>query len=143
MSNDPTHELDANGAVTYPETLRVTVMSADDAFDHTRDQLATDSVPDEAVRSFERVTDIRQLLTDRRIEMMRTLLTDTPASISALADQLGWNYADVHSDIQLLADHHIVYFETDGQSKRPVIPYDRVQVDIEVVGDTETDHAVA
>jgi hypothetical protein len=29
------------------------------------------------------------------------------------------------------------------KSKRPVIPYDRVRVDIEIVGDTETDHAVA
>jgi hypothetical protein len=36
-----------------------------------------------------------------------------------------------------------VVIETDGQSKRPVIPYDRAQVDIEVVGDTETDHAAA
>ena len=92
---------------------------------------------------FEPVADVQQLLTDRRIELMRTLVTDTPESISALADRLNRNYADVHSDIGVLADHHIVYFETDGQSKRPVIPYDRVRVDIEVVGDTETDHAVA
>jgi len=144
MSNNTNaHELDANGAVTYPETLRITVMSAGGAFDDARDQLTAETVADEAVRSFERVADIRQLLTDRRIELMRTLMTDTPESISALADRLDRNYADVHSDIGVLADHHIVYFETDGQSKRPVIPYDRVRVDIEVVGDTETDHAVA
>jgi predicted transcriptional regulator len=70
-------------------------------------------------------------------------MTNTPESISTLANRLDRTYADVHSDVQRLADHHIVYFETDGQSKRPVIPHDRVRLDIEAVGDTETDHAVA
>jgi len=144
MSDNPNaHELDANGATTYPETLRITVGSAGDVFDQARDQLTTDGVADEAVRSFENIADVRQLLTDRRVEVMRALMTDTPKSISDLADRLGRNYADVHADIQVLADHHIVYFETDGRSKRPVIPYDRVHLDIEVVGDTGTGPAFA
>jgi len=144
MSNHPTpHELDANGAATYPKTLRITVGSAGDVFDRARGQLASEGVADEAVRSFESLGDVRQLLSDRRVEIMRTLMTDTPESISDLADRLDRNYADVHGDIQVLADHHIVYFETDGRSKRPVIPYDRVQLDIEIAGDTGTDHVLA
>jgi len=90
--------------------------------------------PDEAVRSFERIAGIRTLLTDRRLNVMRTIMTDGPESIQALADALDRNYADVHGDVQVLAEHHIVYFDTDGRAKRPVIPYDRVRVDIEVAG---------
>lgn len=144
MSDNHTHqELDANGAVSYPETLRITLGSAGDVFGQAREQLATGGVADEAVRSFESIADIRQLLTDRRVEVMQAIMTDTPESISDLADQLDRNYADVHSDIQVLAAHHIVYFDSDGQSKRPVIPYDRVRLDIEVAGDTGTDPALA
>lgn len=144
MSDNPnTQELDANGAATYPETLRITVASAGDVFDQARDQLASDGVADEAVRSFESIADVRQLLTDRRVEVMRAIIFETPDSISELADRLDRNYADVHSDVQVLADHHIVYFDTDGRSKRPVIPYDRVHLDIEVVGDAGTDNALA
>ena len=143
MTDNPNaQELDANGAANYPETLRLTVESAGDVFDQARDQLATDGVADEAVRSFENIADVRQLLTDRRVEVMRAIMTDTPASISDLADRLDRNYADVHGDVQVLAEHHIVYFETDGRSKRPVIPYGRVRLDIEVVGNTGTDPAL-
>ncbi len=144
MSDNPNaHELDAHGAETYPETLRITVGSAGDVFNRARDQLTTDGVADAAVRSFESIADVRQLLTDRRVEVMRAIMTDTPESISSLADRLDRNYADVHGDVQVLAEHHIVYFETEGRSKRPVIPYGRVHLDIEVAGDTEPDHALA
>ena len=144
MSNNPNaHELDAYDAETYPETLRITVGSAGDVFKEARDQLTADGVAETAVRSFESIADIRQLLTDRRVEVMRAIMTDTPESISKLADRLNRNYADVHSDVQVLAEHHIVYFETDGRSKRPVIPYDRVHLDIEIASDTEPDRALA
>lgn len=143
MSDNPgAQELDANGATNYPETLRITVESADDVFDRARVQVVTDDATDVAVRSFESIADVRQLLTDRRVDAMRAIMTDTPESISDLADRLDRNYADVHADVGVLADHHIVYFDTDGRSKRPVIPYDRVHLDIEVVGDSTPDHAL-
>ena len=134
-------ELHENGAQQYPETLRILVGGADEAFDHAIKQAGADGVPDEAVRSFERVADIRPLLTDRRLDVMRTIMTDSPESIQDLADVLGRNYADVHGDVQVLAEHHIVYFDTDGRTKRPVIPYDRVRVDIQVTDGSAGEHA--
>jgi len=72
---------------------------------------------------------------------MRTIMTGSPESIQDLADVLGRNYADVHGDVQVLAEHHIVYFDTDGRTKRPVIPYDRVRVDIRVTDGSAGEHA--
>lgn len=143
--SEPNHssELDANGAENYPDTLRITVGSVDSMFDAAIAQLGDDGESDEAVRSFDSVADVRQLLTDRRVELMRSIMTASPDSITDLADRLGRNYSDVHSDVQVLADHHIVYFDTDGRAKRPVIPYNRVRVDIEVVGDSGTERAHA
>ena len=141
--NEPNHtpELAENGAENYPETLRITVGSVDSMFDSAIAQLGGDGETDEAVRSFDTVADVRKLLTDCRVELMRSIMTAAPDSISDLADRLGRNYSDVHGDVQVLADHHIVYFDTDGRTKRPVIPYDRVRVDIEVVGDSRTERA--
>lgn len=143
--NEPNYspELDVNGAENYPDTLRITVGSVETMFDAAIAQLDSDGKTDEAVRSFDSVADVRQLLTDRRIELMRSIMTAGPDSISDLADRLDRNYSDVHGDVQVLADHHIVYFDTDGRAKRPVIPYDRVRVDIEVVGDSGAERAQA
>lgn len=140
---DHTSELAENGAENYPETLRITVGSVDEMFDTVVAELGGDGEADEAIRAFDSVADVRQLLTDRRMEVMRSIMTDTPESITELADRLGRNYADVHGDVQVLADYHIVYFDTDGRAKRPVIPYDRVRVDIEVVGDPSAEQAHA
>ncbi len=143
--NDDNHarELDEHGPTNYPETLRITVEPADALFDQAIESVESDGVADEAVRSFERVADIRRLLTDRRLEVMRAIMAETPESISDLADRLERNYADVHADVQVLADHHIVYFDTDGQAKRPVVPYDRVHLDIEVAGGSSSERAHA
>ncbi|MFQ3474939.1 transcriptional regulator [Halonotius sp. F2-221B] len=134
-------ELAANGAESYPETLRITVGSVASMVDAAVAQLDGDGPAEEAVRAFDSVADIRQLLTDRRLEVMRSIMTAPPDSISDLADRLGRNYSDVHGDVEVLADHDIVYFDTDGRAKRPVIPYERVRVDIEVVGDASSEHA--
>lgn len=136
-------ELAANDAENYPETLRITVGSVDSMVDTAVARLGDDGPAEAAVRTFDSVAEIRALLTDRRIELMRSIMTTPPDSITGLANQVNRNYADVHADVEVLADHDIVYFETDGRAKRPVIPYERVQIDIEVVGDTGNERATA
>ena len=74
---------------------------------------------------------------------MRSTTTAPLESISQLADRLERNYADVHTDVQVLADNHILYFKTDRRTKQPVIPYDRVRLDIEVVAGPNTETAQA
>ncbi|WP_157512811.1 hypothetical protein [Halapricum sp. CBA1109] len=143
MATDNAHELAAQGAENYPETLRITVEDVDQMFDDAIEQLDEDSPTDEAVRSFEQIGDIRALLTDRRVEVMRTIMNQDPDSISDLADQLDRNYSDIHADVEVLANHHIVYFETEGQRKRPVIPYERIRLDVEVAADVTDSRAHA
>jgi predicted transcriptional regulator len=135
------HELPAD--VSFPKTLRITVEDVDAMFDRARGDAAGDGVADEAVRSFASVADIRSLLTDRRLEVLRAIMDEPPESITVLAERLERNYADVHGDVQVLANHHIVYFETEGRSKRPVVPYERVHLDIELAGGSKRGTAPA
>lgn len=54
-------------------------------------------------------------------------MADSPESISALARQVDRNYAEVHADLDVLADYRAVAFERDRQARQPYIPYDRIE----------------
>ena len=55
-------------------------------------------------------------------------------SIAALAADLDRDYRTVHDDVTLLADYGLLFVVDDGQSRRPYLPYDRVHLDVELVG---------
>jgi predicted transcriptional regulator len=94
--------------------------------------------------NFENPADLRKLLTERRLEVLRSINANPPTSIRALTDRLERAASDVHEDVHLLADYNIVYFEQDGRARAPYIPYDRVTIEIDVLGTTdETDRALA
>lgn len=122
----------------HPDVLRVTV----DSFDETRHgavdaaEAVADGETPPAVVSFATVGDLRKVLTDRRIELLRALvaLDGAAESISALADDLDRSYRTVHDDVTLLADYGVVFVVTDGRAKRPYLPYERIHIDVELVG---------
>ena len=116
MTTDTDHrELNEGGAESYPPVLRLTVKSPSAAFDRIEQQASEEGRADKAVRSFASAAPLRQLLTERRLEVMRAIMTEPPESTQALASRLEHNYADVHGDVELLAEHHIIYFETAGR----------------------------
>jgi predicted transcriptional regulator len=122
----------------HPTVLRVTVEGFDDVREDTLERVDAvaegDSSP--AVVSFATVGELRKILTDRRIELLRALLNADGAaeSISAVADALGRDYRPVHDDISLLADYGLLFVVDDGQRKRPYLPYERIHLDVELVG---------
>lgn len=126
--------------LNYPETLRLTLADAESAFDDALAAVDAAERGDEehrpaAVRAFRDVDDLRQLLTDRRLEVLRAIYDDPPDSISALATRLDRAYAVVHEDVQILADHDVVQFrEGPRGAKRPYVPYEAIRVDIPLVG---------
>jgi predicted transcriptional regulator len=142
MSND-NHTTPAPEATRYPETLRITIQSGSAAFDAALTEVADDpSETDAAVVSFETAAGLRKLLTDRRLELLQSLLDEPADSITALAERLERNYSVVHDDIDLLADTGIVKFRHAGQSKAPFVPYQTIEFDVTISasptsGDTE------
>lgn len=124
----------------HPDVLRVTVESFDEMREETLDTVSAVAEGEEqpAVVTFRAISELRTILTDRRIEILRTLMaTDGAAeSISALAEDLDRDYRTVHDDVTLLADHGLLFIVEDGQAKRPYLPYERIHLDVELVGGT-------
>jgi predicted transcriptional regulator len=122
----------------HPDVLRVTV----ETFDEMReDTLAATEALEQgeeqpAVVSFSTVAELRKILTDRRLELLQALMNIDGAaeSISALADALDRDYRTVHDDVTMLDDCGLVFIIDEGQSKRPYLPYERIHLDVELVG---------
>lgn len=80
--------------------------------------------------NFHDPTQIQRILTPRRLELLRSVMTDSPESIRGLADRLDRNVSDVHEDVQLLAEYDIIQLETEGRAKRPVVPYGEIVIEV-------------
>jgi len=123
----------------HPSVLRVTVESFDEMREETLNTVEAidDDGEQPAVVSFQTVSELRKILTDRRIELLRALMATEGAaeSISAFAEDLDRDYRTVHDDLSLLADHGLLFIVEDGQSKRPYLPYERIHLDVELVGE--------
>ncbi|MFB6163323.1 MAG: transcriptional regulator [Halococcoides sp.] len=122
--------LDDRPIEEYPAVLRITAES-DEA--HRRDVLdrierweAGEAVPH--VVNFQNPSDLRALLTDRRVELLQSVMSDRPDSIRDLADRLDRDVKTVHDDLSVLAEYDVVHFERDGRAKRPVVPYETIEV---------------
>jgi len=132
----------------HPEVLRVTVETGDelrdDVVETARAAASGDSPP--AVVSFATVPELRKILTGRRIELLQALtdIDGAAESITALAEALDRDYRSVHEDVTLLADYGLVFIVEEGRSKRPYLPYERIHLDVELVGSGHSEeHAPA
>lgn len=131
----PMHTDDLN----YPETLRLTLADAESMFEEaleTAEAIDTGEAGQPvATRAFRDVDDLRVLLTDRRLEVLRAIYEEPPDSISALAERLDRSYSAVYEDVEILAEHDVVNFRKGPRgAKQPYVPYDTIRVDIPLVG---------
>lgn len=139
MGDDPPED-DRSADLDYPDRLRITVATGDQVFDAAvADAAAAEaggSSRGEAVRAFDSLSDLRELLTPGRLEVLRAVHERSPESISALARRLDRPYAVVHEDLQTLAKYDVVRFD-DGPrgARRPSVPYEEIRVDVPLVGE--------
>lgn len=131
-------------ALNWPETLRITISTPEEAADRAiaaAEAAERDEQPPAEI-SFASANDLRRLLTDRRFEIIRSLMDEPANSISALAERLERNYSVVYEDLEVLADYGIVQFRSDTRDRAPFVPYRSVEVDVTIRG-TQSDDTEA
>lgn len=114
----------------YPAVLRITSESEQSHRQNALDRLARWEAGEEVphVINFQNPSDLRALLTDRRLELLRSIMAGQPDSIRQLAERVDRDVKNVHDDLQVLTDRDIVFFEQAGRAKQPFVPYDAIEV---------------
>lgn len=133
--------LDDVDPADYPSVLRLTSESDESHRRGALDRLdrweSGEDVPH--VINFENPSDLRALLTDRRVALLRSIMAEQPESIRQLADRVDRDVKSVHDDLQVLGEYDIVHFEQDGRAKRPFVPYVTIEVNLEISTPSGTD----
>jgi predicted transcriptional regulator len=77
--------------------------------------------------SFSDPGQIARILTQKRLELIKTVMEEKPESMRKLSRLVDRNPKEVNDDVHLLEDYGIISLEQDGRAKRPVVPYDRIE----------------
>lgn len=137
-TDHPTHDEYIPGPDEAPSTLRITSLPAETARAAALDRVERGEQGEEVPRvlNFEDPARLRELLTPRRMELLESVMEDSPESIRAFADRLDRDVHDVYTDLHLLADYRIVHFRKAGRAKQPYVPYETVRIEVEFSSST-------
>lgn len=128
-------------------TLVVTVTSTDEFREAVTDGIealacgeAVDATP---TLSFASYDDLMGTLTPRVLELIEAIRREEPASINETARVVERDVKNVHDELSQLAHLGIIYFEEDGRSKRPVVWFDELIINLPFHPDATVDPATS
>ncbi len=131
--------------VTKPKektkTVEVRVESGEEWFDGLRETMRkldngrADEVEAEYSVSLPSEERLNQVLSPNRVELVRAVRREEPSSIRELARCLGRDIRQVSDDANELASLGLLEFRQEGRAKRPVVPYDEIDIRIPVEKD--------
>ncbi|SEH46238.1 Predicted transcriptional regulator [Halopenitus malekzadehii] len=132
-----------------PNTLIVTVESIGTVQQRTteafRQALAGDGPEEDAPHrlSFETTDQLAQVFTPRAIDLLQAIAQAEPASIREAARLVGRDVKQVSENLERLEAYDVVEFVAEGRAKRPVVPYDEIDIRLPLRGTAERDVAPA
>lgn len=118
-------------------TLKVTVGDREHLDQRTRARIkAAQSGEDlddaQPVLNVESYVELGRLLSPKNLELLETIANREPDSIRQTAELVDRDYKQVHENLSELADIGVIQFDggEPGKSKRPVLAYDGLEIDI-------------
>lgn len=135
MTDDtpPLHPMERERLRTE-STLVVTVKSTDEFHDDVAGNIEaldrSDAVDSTPKLSFSSYDGLMETLTPRVLELIESIRRDEPASINETARVVDRDVKNVHEELGRLARLGIIFFEEEGQRKRPVVWFDELRIDL-------------
>ena len=93
--------------------------------------------------SFHSYEDLMGTFTPSTLDLLATIRRENPASINAAARAVERDVKNVHEQLTRLESLGVIYFAEEGQSKRPVVWFDELVIDLPFGDETETAPAEA
>ena len=115
-------------------TLVVTVKSSSEFHEDVTDEIETrergDAVDSTPTLSFTSYDDLMETLTPRVLDLIEAVRREEPASINETARVVDRDVKNVHEELSRLAQLGIIFFEENGQKKRPVVWFDELLINL-------------
>lgn len=130
-------------------TLIVTVESIGAVQQRTADAFAQalgGTTPDEDSPrrlSFATTDQLAHVFTPRAIDLLQAIAQEEPASIREAARLVDRDIKQVSENLKRLEAYGVVEFFNEGRAKRPVVPYDEIDIQLPLRGARERDAAPA
>ena len=128
-------------------TLIVTVESIGAVQQRTaeafKQALTGDAVGEDAPHrlSFETTDQLAQVFTPRAIDLLQAIAQEEPASIREAARVVDRDIKQVSENLERLEGYDVVEFVAEGRAKRPVVPYDEIDIQLPLRETAERDAA--
>lgn len=120
------------------KTVVVRIESDEDWFDGVRETMRKlDEGRSEDVERKNRVSlpseeRLNEVLSPKRVELVRAVRREEPSSMRELARVVERDIRQVSDDVNELASLGLIELVEEGRAKRPVVPYDEIDVRIPV-----------
>lgn len=80
--------------------------------------------------------DVHRVTRPKNLELLRAIVQHDPGSIRETARLVDRDVRQVHRNLTELAELHLIDLVEDGQSKRPEVWYDAIDIDLPLVSPT-------
>ncbi|WP_254521898.1 hypothetical protein [Natrinema caseinilyticum] len=115
-------------------TLIVTVKSPDEFHDDVTEGIEAlergDAVDSTPTLSFTSYDELMATFTPRVLDLIEAIRRTEPSSINGAARAVDRDVKNVHEELSRLSQLGIVFFEENGQSKRPVVWFDELVINL-------------
>lgn len=119
-------------------TLHIRLAGADneregmsDVFEALDDDEDIEPEPEPVLR-VESLATLGRVLRETNLELLDAIAEHEPESVRALARTVDRGPKEVLANLNELEDYGLVAFEEDGRAKRPYLPYDEIDIDIQL-----------
>lgn len=130
---------------TKTRTLQVRVDETNRTRREARKKIAAlerdESVDDMLVLNLPNYAELARLTREKNLELLRALAQHDPASIRDAAELVDRDYKEVHRNLNELETLGVVEFEDAGRSKRPVVHFDEIEIDVSLTDPESADAA--
>jgi len=118
-----------NKLIVTVESIGAVQQRTSEAFEQA---LAEDAPAEDAARrlSFETTDQLAQVFTPRAIDLLQAIAQEEPASIREAARLVDRDIKQVSENLERLEEYNVVEFVKDGRAKRPVVPYDEIDIQL-------------
>jgi predicted transcriptional regulator len=127
-----------NTLIVTVESIGAVQQRTADAFEQA---LAGDTPDEDSPRrlSFETTDQLAQVFTPRAIDLLQAIAQEEPASIREAARLVDRDIKQVSENLERLEEYGVVEFLNEGRAKRPVVPYDEIDIQLPLRGAVERD----